>query len=229
MAISSSSSQMDPSWLPILQEEFHQPYFKSLKAFIVSEIESQQTVYPPPDQIFSAFNRCPFDKVKVVILGQDPYHGEGQAHGLCFSVNKGIALPPSLQNIYKELQKDIGGKIPMHGNLESWAEQGVLLLNATLTVRQGQAASHTGKGWETFTDQVIKALNDQKEGIVFLLWGKYAQNKGAIIDTKKHHVLKAAHPSPFSVTGFYGCRHFSKTNQLLAFAGKEPMVWMEEA
>ena len=220
-----SSPTIDPSWLEVLKDEFEKPYFKDLKQFIVDDIKSGQIVYPPANQIFHSFDKCPFDKVKVVILGQDPYHGAGQAHGLCFSVNKEVTIPPSLKNIYKELHTDLGCSIPDHGNLESWTEQGVLLLNATLTVRQGQPTSHAGKGWETFTDRVIQELNDQREGIVFLLWGRYAQDKGAIIDTNKHYVLKSAHPSPFSATKFFGCRHFSKTNQILEFAGNEPIEW----
>lgn len=222
---SSSAPNIDPSWLEVLQEEFEKPYFNELKAFIVNDIESGQTVYPSPDKIFNAFDKCLFNQVKVVILGQDPYHGPNQAHGLCFSVNKNVAIPPSLQNIYKELHDDLGCDIPSHGNLESWAEQGVLLLNATLTVRRGQATSHAGKGWEVFTDRVIKELNDRREGIVFLLWGRYAQDKGAIIDVERHYVLKAAHPSPFSVSKFYGCQHFSKANQILEFAGDEGIEW----
>ncbi len=223
---SSSNPQIEASWKQVLGNEFQKSYFQELKQFIISDIKSGKQVYPPSNQIFSAFDHCPFEKTQVVIIGQDPYHGTGQAHGLCFSVNKDIAIPPSLQNIYKEINDDLDLPIPNHGNLESWTAQGVLLLNATLTVRANTPTSHSGKGWEQFTDRVIQELNDQKEGIVFLLWGRYAQNKGNIIDTKKHHILKAAHPSPFSAhNGFFGCKHFSKTNQILEFSGKKGIDW----
>ncbi len=227
--VTTVSPQIEASWKAALSEQFAQPYFAELKQFIVQEITEKQVIYPPPGQIFHAFDTCPFDQVKVVILGQDPYHGTGQAHGLCFSVNKGVRIPPSLQNIYKELHTDLGLAIPTHGNLEKWTKQGVLLLNAVLTVRAGNAASHAGKGWERFTDAVIKELSDKREGIVFLLWGRYAQQKGAIIDCSKHLVLEAAHPSPFSAhNGFLGCRHFSKANDYLTQHGKSPIDWMIE-
>ncbi len=217
--------RIEASWKQALAAEFEQPYFKDLSAFVRAEYQHTK-VYPPPKQIFSAFEHCPFDQVKVVIIGQDPYHGAHQANGLCFSVSDGVAAPPSLQNIYKEIHDDLGLPIPTTGNLEHWADQGVLLLNATLTVRAGQAGSHQGKGWEQFTDAVIKTLSDQKEGLVFLLWGNYAKQKGAMIDRSKHHVLTAAHPSPFSAyNGFFGCKHFSQTNALLTAAGLTPIAW----
>ncbi|MFC2113133.1 uracil-DNA glycosylase [Bacteroidota bacterium] len=222
-------SRIDPNihecWKEHLIEEFNQPYFQALKKFLVEE-KNSQVVYPPGDKIFAAFDRTPFDKVKVVILGQDPYHGKGQAHGLCFSVPQGITSPPSLVNIFKELHNDVGMPMPNHGNLESWADQGVLLLNATLTVRANQAGSHQNKGWENFTDTVIRKISDTREGIVFILWGRYAQAKESLIDATRHHVLKAAHPSPFSAhSGFFGCRHFSKTNEILQSLDLEPVNW----
>lgn len=217
--------QIDESWKNQLIEEFQAPYFAQLKAFLQEE-KKQFIIYPRGDQIFTAFNSCSFDKVKVVIIGQDPYHGPGQAHGLCFSVQDGIKPPPSLVNIYKEMQADLGIPIPKSGNLEPWAKQGVLMLNATLTVRQSQAGSHQGKGWENFTDAAIRKLSEQREGLVFLLWGRFAQNKAALIDHSKHHILKAAHPSPFSAhSGFFGCKHFSTTNELLTQQGLEPIQW----
>ena len=213
------------SWKALLIEEFNQPYFLSLKEFLVKEKKSH-TVYPPGNHIFSAFDHTPWDKVKVVILGQDPYHGKGQAHGLCFSVSHGIQSPPSLVNIFKELHDDQGIPMPSHGNLEAWANQGVLLLNATLTVRANQAGSHQNKGWEKFTDSVIRRLSDQKEGLVFILWGRFAQAKESLVDSSRHHILKAAHPSPFSAhSGFFGCNHFSRTNTILEGHGKEPVNW----
>ena len=213
------------SWKDRLIEEFSLPYFAALKAFLVNEKKSH-VIYPPGNRIFAAFDRTPFEQVKVVILGQDPYHGKGQAHGLCFSVPQGIASPPSLVNIFKELHNDLCIPMPSHGNLESWADQGVLLLNATLTVRASQAGSHQNKGWENFTDAVIRKLSYDREGIVFILWGRYAQAKEHLIDAGKHHILKAAHPSPFSAhSGFFGCRHFSKTNDLLRNGGMEPVDW----
>lgn len=217
--------KIEESWKEKLLDEFESEYFKSLKNFLVEE-KNRYKVYPPGSLIFNAFNHTPFDKVKVVILGQDPYHGRGQAHGLCFSVPYGVMPPPSLVNIYRELNSDLGIPIAKHGNLESWADQGVLLLNATLTVRANQAGSHQGKGWETFTDNVIKRLSSTREGLVFLLWGKYAQAKEELIDVSKHHILKAAHPSPFSAyNGFFGCRHFSKTNDLLKAQGMKEINW----
>lgn len=213
------------SWKKALQDEFGKDYFKDLTEFVRGEYAAKK-IYPPPRFIFHAFEFCPFDKVKVVILGQDPYHGQGQAHGLCFSVNDGVAIPPSLQNIYKEIETDVGGKMPPIGNLERWARQGVLLLNATLTVEANRAGSHQNKGWEQFTDAVISLLSAKKENLVFLLWGRYAQDKEKLIDGKKHLILKAAHPSPFSaMNGFFGCKHFSKTNSYLEFAGIPPVKW----
>ncbi len=207
--------QIEESWKAILEEEFKAPYFHDLKLFLTEE-KKKHTIYPPGSQIFSAFNHTPFDKVKVVIIGQDPYHGPGQAHGLCFSVPKGIQKPPSLLNIFKEIKDDFGYEIPSHGNLEKWAKQGVMLLNATLTVRAHQAGSHQKKGWETFTDAVIRKLSEQKEHLVFMLWGRYAINKKEIIDQSKHYILSSPHPSPLSASrGFFGNKHFSKTNQIL--------------
>ena len=217
--------KIEPEWLEVLRPEFEKQYFTELKAFLLEE-KKQYRVYPSGNRIFAAFENTPFSKVKVVILGQDPYHGDGQAHGLCFSVPDGIALPPSLVNIYKELSTDLQIPVPKSGNLEKWARQGVLLLNATLTVRANQAASHQRHGWENFTDEVIRQLSFRHTGLVFILWGSYAQAKEALIDTSKHFVLKAVHPSPLSVyRGFFGCRHFSKTNELLLKAGKQPVDW----
>lgn len=217
--------QIEESWKLVLSDEFNAPYFSDLKDFLIIE-KSKYVVYPPGKFIFNAFKHTPFDKVKVVIIGQDPYHGKGQAHGLCFSVPSGIAQPPSLVNIFKELHQDLELPIPRHGNLEKWADRGVLLLNATLTVRANQAGSHQNKGWETFTDSVIRKISESRTGIVFLLWGRYAQAKETLIDTGKHYVLKAAHPSPFSAfNGFFGCRHFSKTNDILVHNGLEPIDW----
>ena len=206
-------------------EEFQSPYFSELKAFLVEE-KKKYTSYPPGRLIFNAFQRTPYDRVKVVILGQDPYHGRGQAHGLCFSVPQGFPPPPSLVNIFKELQSDLGIPVPTHGNLEKWADQGVLLINATLTVRDSQAGSHQKKGWETFTNRVIKNLSEHKNGIVFLLWGRYAQAKESLIDGSRHLVLKSAHPSPLSAyNGFFGCKHFSRTNQYLEEQGVTVIDW----
>ncbi|NLN94849.1 MAG: uracil-DNA glycosylase [Bacteroidales bacterium] len=217
--------QIEESWKELLSEQFKADYFKKLKEFLVRE-KKEYTVYPPGNKIFAAFEHTPFDNLKVVILGQDPYHGAGQAHGLCFSVPDGISKPPSLQNIFKEINNDMGLPIPASGNLEKWAKQGVLLLNATLTVRANRAGSHQGQGWETFTDEVIRTISKNKESVVFLLWGNYAQAKEVLIDTTKHHVLKAPHPSPLSVSrGFFGCKHFSKTNILLTNAGKHAIDW----
>lgn len=213
------------TWKKHLLGEFHKEYFKNLTDFVKEEYKSA-IVYPPGQYIFHALNATPFDQVKVVILGQDPYHGPKQAHGLSFSVNKDVRIPPSLQNIYKELNSDLGIAIPTHGNLESWAQQGILLLNATLTVRASSPGSHQKKGWEIFTDAIIAALNEDKENLVFMLWGKYAQEKGQIINSNKHLVLKAAHPSPYSAAnGFFGCKHFSKTNEYLTAHGITPIDW----
>jgi len=224
-----NTSRIDPkiekSWKALLLEEFNQPYFIALKQFLVQE-KKTNVIYPPGNKIFSAFNRTSFDQVKVVILGQDPYHGKGQAHGLCFSVPPGITAPPSLLNIFKELNNDLDIPNPPHGNLESWADQGVLLLNATLTVRANQAGSHQNKGWENFTDAVIKKISENREGLVFLLWGRYAQAKEQLVNDEKHHILKAAHPSPFSAhSGFFGCRHFSRANKILEEQGITPINW----
>jgi len=217
--------KIEESWKRVLIDEFNKPYFYALKDFLVEE-KKRYIVYPEGKNIFNAFACTPFDAVKVVIIGQDPYHGPGQAHGLSFSVQDGIQKPPSLQNIFKELHDDIGKPIPESGNLESWAKQGVLLLNATLTVRANQAGSHQKHGWEQFTDKVIQTLSEQKSDLVFLLWGSFAQAKSALIDTSKHHILKAAHPSPLSsYKGFFGCRHFSKTNEILQGLGKTPIEW----
>ncbi len=220
-----SSVNMEPQWKQHLETEFSKDYMKSLKSFLATEVKTN-TVYPKGSEYFQAFNLTPFEKVKVVILGQDPYHGPNQAHGLCFSVKPGVKVPPSLVNIYKELKSDVNFEIPSHGFLKHWADQGVLLLNATLTVRAGLAGSHQKKGWEQFTDQAIHALDQQRQGIVFMLWGSYAQKKGAFIDTKKHLVLKAPHPSPLSAhRGFLGCKHFSKCNEYLKEHGIEPIHW----
>ncbi len=224
------AAALEPGWLSVLNDELEKPYMKELKAFLLEEKQKGFTVYPKGSAIFNAFNHTPFDKVKVVILGQDPYHGVDQAHGLSFSVQKGIAIPPSLKNIYKELAEEFKDfKIPNHGNLTTWADQGVLLLNATLTVRAHEAGSHQNKGWEIFTDHVISVLSKERSGIVFLLWGKYAQQKASLIDGSKHYVLKAAHPSPFSAyNGFFGSNHFSKTNELLTKDNLTPINWQIE-
>jgi uracil-DNA glycosylase len=221
------SIALGPTWLAVLKDEFEKPYMLQLKKFLQTEKESGQLVYPKNADIFNAFNSTPFDKVKVVILGQDPYHGPQQAHGLSFSVQKGIDIPRSLMNIYKELATDIAGFVkPTHGNLQYWANQGVLLLNATLTVRAGQAASHQKQGWETFTDEVIKKLSDKRSGLVFILWGSYAQSKIPLIDTGKHHIIKSVHPSPLSVErGFWGSKPFSKANEYLIKEGETPIDW----
>jgi len=217
--------KIEKSWKNALAEEFQKPYFTELAAFVRDEFLAGK-VYPPPKYVFRAFELCPYDTARVVILGQDPYHGAGQAHGLCFSVSEKVSMPPSLQNIYKEIKDDIGGATPQNGNLERWAKQGVLLLNATLTVRAGAPGSHQHKGWEQFTDAVIKKLSDNKEHLVFLLWGKYAQEKGVVMDTEKHLVLTAAHPSPYSAAnGFFGCRHFSATNNYLQAHNLTPILW----
>jgi uracil-DNA glycosylase len=214
------------SWKPYLQAEFDKPYFKDLANFVKNEYK-QHRCYPPGSQIFNAFEHCHFDNVKVVIIGQDPYHGAGQAHGLCFSVNDGIAHPPSLINIFKELETDLQIPYPKSGNLERWADQGVLLLNATLTVKAHHAGSHQNKGWEIFTDRVIKTVSENKSNVIFLLWGGYAKQKMKLIDAKKHHILTSGHPSPLSANKghWFGNKHFSKTNFLLVQAGFEPIVW----
>lgn len=217
--------QIEESWKAHLEPEFEKDYFHQLTGFVRDEY-MQQPVYPPGKLIFNAFDLCPFDKVKVVIIGQDPYHGPGQAHGLCFSVNDGVRFPPSLINIFKEIKNDIGTPAPASGNLTHWAAQGVLLLNATLTVRAHQAGSHQNKGWETFTDAAIRQLADNRENLVFILWGAYAQKKGAFIDRDKHLVLSSAHPSPLSAhNGFFGNKHFSRTNEYLRAHGKTEIIW----
>ncbi len=219
------SKLMNDRWREVLNSELESDYYLQLNDFLLEE-RKNHIIYPADEHIFAAFELAPFDKVKVVLLGQDPYHGAGQAHGLCFSVPDEVKPPPSLVNIFREIESDTGIKIHGKGNLEKWAKQGVLLLNATLTVRAMQPGSHQKKGWETFTNHVIKTISDQKEGIIFILWGKYAQAKESLIDTQKHYVLKAAHPSPFSVyRGFYGCKHFSKTNDLLRQMGKKEIDW----
>lgn len=220
-----SDIKLEPSWKLKLNEEFDKEYFLSLRDFLKAEKKSGVMIYPPGSKIFAAFDYTPFNNLKAVIIGQDPYHGPGQANGLCFSVSKGIRKPPSLLNIFKELQADLGIPIPENGNLENWAKQGVLLLNATLTVRSNEAASHQGKGWEQFTDAVIRTVSEKSNGIVFLLWGKFAQAKAPMIDSSKHYILEAAHPSPLARTGFSGCRHFSKTNEILKSIGKSPIDW----
>lgn len=219
--------RLDAEWKQALAGEFVAPYMHELRGFLEHEKKSGKTVYPPGQEIFNALNTTPLSRVKVVILGQDPYHGAGQAHGLCFSVRRGVMLPPSLQNIYKEIQNDLGIAPARHGDLSHWAEQGVLLLNSVLTVQAGQAASHQNRGWETFTDAVIRVLNDEREHLVFLLWGSYAQKKGRFIDGKKHLVLKSVHPSPLSANrgGWFGCRHFSQTNRYLEAHGQAPIDW----
>lgn len=218
--------KIEPSWKARLSSEFEKPYFNQLVSFIKEEYQTQK-IYPPGKLIFNAFDKCPFDQTKVIILGQDPYHGPNQAMGLSFSVNDGVAFPPSLVNIFREIKDDLGIQIPLSGNLERWATQGVLMLNATLTVRANSAGSHQKKGWEQFTDAVIKCLSDEKEGLIFLLWGKYAQDKGAVIDTQKHLVLKCKHPSPMSANqgGWFGNKHFSQTNTYLLQQGLSPIEW----
>ena len=217
--------RIDESWRERLQSEFDAPYFAQLTDFVRHEYATTR-VDPPGSQMFAAFDACPFDKVKVVILGQDPYHEPGQAHGLCFSVNDGVPFPPSLQNIFKEIHDDIGTPVPMSGDLTRWANQGVLLLNATLTVRAHQAGSHQNKGWEQFTDAVIHRLAQERENLVFILWGSYAQRKGEFIDRSRHLVLQSPHPSPLSAhRGFFGNRHFSRTNEYLTAHGIEPILW----
>ncbi|HNC03546.1 MAG TPA: uracil-DNA glycosylase [Agitococcus sp.] len=219
--------QLDESWKAALASTFLQPYMANLREFLAEQRKLGKIIYPPAGEYFNALNTTPLSQVKVVILGQDPYHGVGQAHGLCFSVRRGVSVPPSLQNIYRELFNDVGAQPVRHGDLSSWAAQGVLLLNSVLTVEAGQPASHQGRGWELFTDEIIKVLNEQCENLVFLLWGSYAQKKGQHIDTNKHLVLKATHPSPMAANrgGFFGCKHFSQTNAYLAEHGLEPINW----
>ena len=218
--------KIEPSWKQCLESEFEKPYFSKLVGFIKEEYQTQ-SIYPPGGQLFNAFDKCPFDQTKVVILGQDPYHGVGQANGLCFSVNDGVPNPPSLSNIFKEIRADLGKDFPKTGNLERWAGQGVLLLNSTLTVRANAAGSHQGKGWEQFTDAVIACLNNEKSQMVFMLWGKYAQDKGKVIDSSKHFVLKARHPSPLSANqgGWFGTKHFSQANHYLKNKGLTEIDW----
>jgi len=217
--------KIEPSWKAVLQEEFDKPYFADTTTYVKNEIAARYTVYPPGKLIFNAFEKTPFDKVKVVILGQDPYHGYGQAHGLCFSVPHGVKAPPSLVNIFKEIEADLGIAPPNHGCLERWAEQGVFLLNAILTVRANTPASHSGIGWQTFTDAVIRKISDERTGVVFLLWGSFARAKKELINADKHFVLEAAHPSPLARGAFNGCRHFSKANAILERQGLTPIDW----
>jgi uracil-DNA glycosylase len=217
--------KIEDGWKTVLTEEFEKDYFSELTNFVRNEYKTQ-TIYPPAKLIFNAFDQCPFDKLKVVILGQDPYHGPGQAHGLCFSVNDGIDFPPSLRNIFKELKNDVGKEIPPSGDLTGWAKQGVLLINATLTVRANLAGSHQNQGWEQFTDAVINKINEEKQHVVFILWGNYAISKAKFIDQNKHLVLSSVHPSPLSASrGFFGNHHFSRTNEFLSENGMEPVKW----
>jgi uracil-DNA glycosylase len=226
MTIPQKKIDLDPSWLQHLAGEFELPYMQQLKGFLLAQKQAGKIVYPPAKDIFNAFNSTPLTDIKVVILGQDPYHGAGQAHGLCFSVLPGVAKPPSLVNIFKELSRDLQLPIPAHGCLQPWATQGVLLLNATLTVEQSQAGSHQGKGWEQFTDRAIHLINERCSGVVFMLWGSYAQKKALFVDGQKHLVLKSPHPSPLSAhRGFIGNGHFSKANQYLQEHGKTPIDW----
>lgn len=217
---------LHPEWLEVLEDEFDKGYMRRLREFLLERKRAGATIYPPGGQIFNALDSTPLSRVKVVILGQDPYHGPGQAHGLCFSVRKGVQPPPSLVNIFKEIETDLGLPVPDHGCLQSWADRGVLLLNAVLTVERGNAGAHQGRGWEEFTDAVVQAINSRRENVVFLLWGSQAQRKGAGIDTRRHLVLKAPHPSPLSAhRGFFGCRHFSSANQWLDERGVTPVDW----
>lgn len=212
-------------WKTVIGEEFSKPYFEELISFVKQEYATTQ-VFPAGRNIFRAFDKCPFDKVKVVIIGQDPYHGDGQANGLCFSVNEGVPFPPSLKNIFKEVYDDVGTPIPTSGELDRWAEQGVLLLNSVLTVKAHNAASHAGRGWERFTDAVVRAIAERREGVVYMLWGSYAQRKGAIANPQRNLILHSVHPSPLSsYRGFFGCKHFSKANDYLQSIGKEPIKW----
>ncbi len=216
---------MHESWRGVLDDAFEEPEMRQLRAFLMTEVTAGRRFFPPADLVFNALWLTPFDEVRVVILGQDPYHGPGQAMGLCFSVPAGVPQPPSLQNVFKELLTDLGLPIPASGDLTPWAERGVLLLNSVLTVAPRSPGSHAGKGWEPFTDRVIRELSDRREGIVFLLWGKYAHQKGAVVDRSRHHVLTASHPSPYSANGFFGCRHFSQANARLEAGGREPVDW----
>jgi uracil-DNA glycosylase len=219
--------RLDSSWKNRLAPEFEKTYMVELRQFLLERKRAGAVIYPPGDLIFNAMNSTPFDDVSVVILGQDPYHGPGQAHGLCFSVQEGVAVPPSLVNIYKELEADLANGVPAGGNLQHWAEQGVLLLNSVLTVERGQAGAHQGKGWERFTDHIVSQLNESREGLVFMLWGSYAMKKGAVIDRDRHLVLTAPHPSPLSAyRGFFGCQHFSKANEWLEQKGRQPIRWV---
>jgi uracil-DNA glycosylase len=221
-----SEVRLHESWLKRLDGQFQQEYMQDLRKYLITRKQHQAVIYPSGAQIFNALDSTPFDKVRVVILGQDPYHGPGQAHGLCFSVLPGVKVPPSLVNIYREIEADLGITPPHHGYLQSWADQGVLLLNAVLTVERGQAGSHQGKGWERFTDAVVQLLNDERESLVFMLWGSYAQKKGSVIDRRKHLVLRAPHPSPLSAhRGFLGCRHFSQANEYLQQNQQSPIDW----
>lgn len=220
-----SNVQIEEGWKQALAEEFQKPYFAEIKAFLLAEKQAGKTIYPPGPLIFNAFNQTPFDKLEVVILGQDPYHNPGEAMGLCFSVPQGVKTPPSLQNIYKEIKNSLGIAPPGHGDLTHWAQQGVLLLNAILTVEARKPASHQKIGWQTFTDAVIKTISDRKEGIVFLLWGNFARSKKSLIDETKHYVLESAHPSPLAGDAFQGCGHFVRTNELLAGQGKQQIQW----
>jgi uracil-DNA glycosylase len=218
--------KIEPSWKEVLKEEFNKPYFQQIPLHLKTERSQGKTIFPPGSLIFNAFNTTPFDKIKVVILGQDPYHGPGQAHGLCFSVQYGVPPPPSLVNIFKELHSDLGLPVPNHGNLTKWAEQGVFLLNASLTVRAGEPMSHAKIGWAEFTNTVIKKISEGRSNIVFLLWGKFAQEKRSLIDETKHLILRSVHPSPLSAfAGFFGCKHFSKTNDYLVSKGIDPIDW----
>jgi uracil-DNA glycosylase len=226
MATEQSGVQLEQSWLRELAAEFDQPYMHALKSFLQEQKRAGKRIFPAGDAFFNAFSHTPLDKVKIVILGQDPYHGEGQAHGLCFSVKPGVAVPPSLKNIYKELHAELDFVVPEHGHLTAWADRGVLLLNSVLSVECARAASHQGRGWETFTDRVIDVINRKREGVVFMLWGSYAQRKGAIIDTSRHCVLRAPHPSPLSAyRGFFGCGHFVEANNYLVSRGEFPVDW----
>ncbi len=217
--------QIEESWKRVLADEFQQPYFAAIKAFLVQEKKAGKVIYPPGPLIFNAFNTTPFDQVRVVILGQDPYHNPGEAMGLCFSVPRGIKVPPSLVNVFREIERDLGLPVPKHGDLTHWAKQGVLLLNAMLTVEAGKPTSHQKIGWQTFTDAVIRRISDLKEGVVFLLWGNFAKGKKGLIDETKHYVLMAPHPSPLAGDGFIGCGHFSRTNEILEKQGLPPIDW----